>query len=75
MARVAVPTAKASISDTADGLVINIPAAKNWFVILFMGFWLCGWAFGEFSVIRALAAGKTPGGASLSWSGGWERGR
>jgi hypothetical protein len=54
--------------------VINIPAAKNWFLILFVGFWLCGWAFGEFSVIHILATGKTPGGASLfmfGWLGAW----
>jgi len=75
MARVAVPTAKASVSDTPDGLVINIPAAKSWLVILFIGFWLCGWVFGEVSVIRQLASGKTPAsGGSLflfGWLGAW----
>jgi hypothetical protein len=74
MARVAVPTAKASVLDTPVGLVINIPAAKNWFVILFVGFWLCGWAFGEVSVIHELATGKARGGVSLfmiGWLGAW----
>ena len=52
MARVAVPTAKASVFDTPAGLVINIPSSKNFFLILFLGFWLCGWLFGEFSAIR-----------------------
>jgi hypothetical protein len=74
MARVAVPTAKASVFDTPAGLLINIPSTKNWFVILFIGFWLCGWLFGEVSVIRQLATGKTAGGISLfmvAWLGGW----
>jgi hypothetical protein len=74
MARVAVPTAKASVFDTPAGLVINIPGAKNWFLILFVGFWLCGWLFGEYSVIRELATGKTAAGASLfmvGWLGAW----
>ena len=64
MARVAVPTAKASVFDTPAGLVINIPSAKNLILILFVGFWLCGWLFGEFSAIRQLATGKTMPGAN-----------
>jgi hypothetical protein len=74
MTRVAVPTGKTSVFDSPEGLVINIPAAKSWFIILFIGFWLCGWAFGEFSVIRQLATGKAPGGAVLfmfGWLGAW----
>ena len=74
MARVAVPTAKASVFDTPEGLVINIPAAKNWPITLFIGLWLCGWAFGEVSVIHMLATGKTLGRGSLflfGWLGAW----
>jgi hypothetical protein len=74
MARVVVPTAKASVFDTPAGLVINIPSAKNLILILFVGFWLCGWLFGEVSVIRELAKGKTAAGISLfmvGWLGAW----
>ena len=75
MARVAVPTAKASVSDTPEGLVINIPAAKSWWAILFIGFWLCGWAFGEFGAIHQLASGRmSASGVSLflfGWLGAW----
>ncbi len=75
MARVAVPTAKASTSDTPDGLVINIPAAKNWFLTLFIGFWMCGWVFGEFFAIQELLSGKmTASGGSVflvGWLGAW----
>jgi hypothetical protein len=74
MARVAVPAAKASISDTPDGLVISIPATKSWGTIAFIGFWLCMWAFGEFSVIHQLATGKPQGSGNLfmvGWLGAW----
>jgi len=74
MARVAVPTAKASVFDTPAGLVVNIPSTKNLILILFLGFWLCGWFFGEFSAIRQLETGKTAAGISLFmvvWLGGW----
>lgn len=74
MARVAVPTAKASVFDTPAGLVINIPSSKNFGLILFLGFWLCGWFFGEFSAIRSLAIGKTAAGKNLFvvvWLVGW----
>src|SRR5271163_1236789 len=74
MARVLVPTAKASIFDTPEGLLINIPAAKNWPVILFLGFWLCLWALGEFSVFHMLATGKRLGRGNfflVGWLGAW----
>jgi|HubBroStandDraft_1064217.scaffolds.fasta_scaffold358542_1 hypothetical protein len=75
MARVSVPTARASVLDTPEGLVIDLPASKNWALILFIGFWLCGWALGEFSAIHQLATGKTPtsGGSLflLVWLGAW----
>jgi hypothetical protein len=74
MARVAVPSAKASVFDTPAGLVINIPSAKSLILTLFVGFWLCGWLFGEVSAMRQLATGKTAAGASIfmvGWLGAW----
>ena len=73
MPRVAVPSARSSVLDTPDGLTINIPARRNWFAILFLGFWLCGWAFGEVSVIRELATGKFKGSSLflIGWLGAW----
>jgi hypothetical protein len=74
MARVAVPTARASVFDTPEGLVINIPAEKNWPITLFIGFWLCGWAFAEFSVIQMLTTGNKLGRGNLflvGWLGVW----
>jgi hypothetical protein len=74
MARVAVPTAKASVFDTPAGLVINIPSAKSWYLILFLAFWLFGWLLGEVSAIRSLAIGKMAAGKTLFvvvWLLGW----
>lgn len=31
-----------------------IPAKRNWFVILFLSFWLCAWLFGELSALNQL---------------------
>lgn len=45
-----------TIEQTANGTVISIPSRKNWFIILFIGFWLIGWAVGEVSVIGILSA-------------------
>ena len=35
-------------------LTISIPSRRQWFQILFLGFWLCGWAAGELSAISEL---------------------
>lgn len=36
--------------NTGFSLKITIPSKKNWFVILFLGFWLTMWAVGEVAV-------------------------
>ncbi|MBI3760199.1 MAG: hypothetical protein HY269_10680, partial [Deltaproteobacteria bacterium] len=51
MATVQVPAGRATMSESPDGLLITIPARKNWFIILFMAFWLVGWFFGEVTAI------------------------
>ncbi|MEA2679051.1 MAG: hypothetical protein QOK03_773 [Candidatus Binataceae bacterium] len=35
MARIQVPAARATFSESPEGLLITIPANKNWFAILF----------------------------------------
>jgi len=74
MATVALLAAKASVFDSPEGLVINIPTTKRWPVILFMGFWLCGWVVGESFAIRQLTTSKMPSAARLflvPWLGAW----
>ena len=77
MARVDIPQPRATITETPTGLLITIPANRNWFVVLFVGFWMCGWLFGEVSAIIMLARAKTPLPANLfmlAWLGGWSVG-
>lgn len=45
------------LEESTNGIIITIPSRKNWFIILFLGFWLIGWAVGEISVIGILSAG------------------
>lgn len=48
---------KAIVADTSHGLEIVIPAKRNWFLTIFLGFWLCGWAMGEIMVPLAFFSG------------------
>lgn len=45
---------RAIINDTFDGLEIIIPSKKNWFLIVFLGFWLVGWTLGETAALAAI---------------------
>ncbi|MDH7488784.1 MAG: hypothetical protein QHH80_04685 [Anaerolineae bacterium] len=56
-----------TVEDTFAALQITIPAPRNWLLILFLGFWLGGWATGEVIVgalllrgILAMLSGQTP---------------
>lgn len=58
------------VEDNFDHIKIIIPAKKQQFTIVFSCVWLCGWLFGEVSVLRELAGG----GAQLFlliWVIGW----
>ncbi len=57
--------ARATITESPEGLLITIPTKKNWFLILFLGFWLMGWLFGEVAAIHQLIRGHPPHGANL----------
>lgn len=66
-----------AILDYSEGrLEITIPTADYSFDTIFLGIWLCGWAFGEFMAIlsitgklRADSAPMSP--MSLLWCIGW----
>lgn len=45
---------KAKIEDTGNGIMVEVPSKKNWFVLLFATFWLGGWAFGAIMAIGTL---------------------
>ncbi|HEX3409642.1 MAG TPA: hypothetical protein VHS07_05145 [Candidatus Binataceae bacterium] len=87
MARIGVPVARADISESPEGLIIRIPAKKNWLVILFLGFWMVGWITGESSAIHQMLRTHTSHGAVMSvqvqsglsafmvvWLAGWTMG-
>jgi len=75
MARVDIPQPRASITETPTGLLITIPANRNWVRcpgLLDSG--MCGWFVRECSVIIMLARAKTPLPANLfmlAWLGAW----
>ncbi len=69
MATVKVPAARATISKSPDGLTITIPSRKNWFLILFLGFWLTGWLFGEVIALHQVIRGHSSHWASVTESG------
>jgi hypothetical protein len=43
-----------TLQHTADGVRAVIPSDRNWFVIIFLGVWLCGWFAGESSAIAQI---------------------
>lgn len=74
---------KIKTRDTGLGIEITIPAKKNWFAILFIGFWLIAWAVALFFVSATLInsfidnASESSGFGwfgrvfTIAWLGGW----
>jgi hypothetical protein len=68
---------KASIQESSRGLEVIIPARRNWFLTLFLGFWLCGWAVGEVMAAATFLAPDADAGPQLFlivWLVGWTLG-
>jgi hypothetical protein len=51
------PPPRYAIEDSGTSLKIIIPSRKHWLGILFLAYWLIGWAFGEIAVGEFLLAG------------------
>ena len=66
---------RAILQDNFTDLQIIIPAKRNWFVLLFLGAWICGWVMGELFAIGSLTGllfGKSVGSLFiLFWLVGW----
>lgn len=54
--------------DSYEGTYLRIPSKKEVFPMIFLPFWLCAWAVGEFAVSYALLAGaQNESGESAPW--------
>ncbi len=60
--------------DGPKGLEVAIPPRRQFFAIVFLPVWLCGWLFGEVEVIRQLTSHETrsqPDLFLIAWLAGW----
>jgi len=67
---------KAKIKDIINGYKIEIPAPRNWFVIIFMTAWLGGWAMGWFFAFTSIVQDFSNGWDGINffllfWLTGW----
>ena len=65
MARVPVPAARATLTESSEGLLITIRAG-TWYAIPFFGFWLAMWRFGEIIATREIIFGHSHNVSHLS---------
>ena len=66
---------RATLEDTMLGSCkISIPAPRKWLTVIFLCFWLCGWAFGEVFALIGVIGGLGSGAPQLFlafWLCGW----
>lgn len=61
---------QARISYPSGNLEVSLPSRKNWFILIFLGIWMLGWAVGELGVLGLLFSGIVRGPAPpiiLAW--------
>lgn len=74
MARIQPNSSRVTITDTSQGVRIVLPNSRSWFVICFLGLWICGWAVAEYMVSLQLLHGDAPPEGELfmlAWFGVW----
>jgi len=65
---------RSTINQRNGELTIEIPVKRNWFILLFLSFWLCGWVLGEIMVPVMFFSKETQGPPMLfaiAWLGMW----
>lgn len=68
---------RAKFIQTENDFTVVIPAKRNWFVILFITFWLGAWGFGEYTAGTRIISMITQGSLSdgglfmIFWICGW----
>ncbi len=73
MAKVEPGKGRSSIETPPGELRITIPSKKNYFIIIFLLFWLAGWFLGETNAIKEVFTPKVkePELFIIIWLGGW----
>jgi hypothetical protein len=67
------PQSRRFVEEHVEGFQqIRIPMRRNWFILLFMGFWLCGWTVGGFAAIHEVTQDFSW--FLMFWLGGWALG-
>jgi hypothetical protein len=77
MAKKSPPVSRVIVTQVPDGLRLVIPYQRSWFVIVFLGFWICCWAVAEVMVPAQFLKDTAPAeGESLmyAWLGVWTAG-
>jgi hypothetical protein len=73
--KVPIPQKRATVVEGTDGsFQVIIPPRRQIFAMIFLPIWLCGWLFGEVSVIRQLIGSPASSGPTLFmlvWLAGW----
>ena len=58
------------IQERIDGVEqIRLPMRRNWFVLVFLSFWICGWTVGGIAAMVMVAT--NPQAFIIFWLGGW----
>ena len=64
------PRSSRCIREHVDGVEqIRIPTRRNWFVLLFLCFWICGWTAGGIAAMYQV--GRNFDWFLIFWLGGW----
>lgn len=73
MSRYVEPQPTRFLQERIDGLEqIRIPMRRNWFILLFVGFWICGWTVGGIAAIYQVS--QDFDWFFVFWLGGWALG-
>lgn len=74
MAKKQPPVSRVTITDIPDSLRIVISGSRSWFVIGFLGLWICAWAVAEVMIPAQFLQGAIPSEAQsllFAWFGVW----
>src|SRR4051812_19316099 len=72
-ARYVEPQSNRFIQERVDGVEqIRIPMRRNWFILLFISFWICGWTVGGIAAIHQVS--RNFDWFLIFWLGAWALG-